>query len=81
VLEHGELITGLDLPLLPFATHSHYRKVRDRASYAFALVSIAAAIDMADGSPALLVLLARLAKRLKNTPYSFFKGKSLWYTS
>jgi xanthine dehydrogenase YagS FAD-binding subunit len=49
VLEHGELITAVDLPSLPFATRSHYRKVRDRASYAFALVSVAAAIDVADG--------------------------------
>ena len=49
VLAHGELITGFDLAALPFAVHSHYRKVRDRASYAFALVSIAAAIDVADG--------------------------------
>jgi len=49
VLEHGELITAIDLPPLPFATRSHYRKVRDRASYAFALVSIAAAADLADG--------------------------------
>jgi len=49
MLEHGELITAVDLPSLSFATHSHYRKVRDRASYAFALVSVAAAIDVADG--------------------------------
>src|SRR6266852_455551 len=49
VLEHGELITAVDLPPLSFATRSHYRKVRDRASYAFALVSVAAAIDVADG--------------------------------
>jgi xanthine dehydrogenase YagS FAD-binding subunit len=49
VLEHGELITAVDLPALAFATHSHYRKVRDRASYAFALVSVAAALDVADG--------------------------------
>jgi xanthine dehydrogenase YagS FAD-binding subunit len=49
VLEHGELITAVDLPPLAFATHSLYRKVRDRASYAFALVSVAAAIDVADG--------------------------------
>src|SRR5256714_8157135 len=49
ILEHGELITAVDLPPLAFATRSHYRKVRDRASYAFALVSIAAAIDVADG--------------------------------
>ncbi len=49
VLEHGELITAVDLPALPFATRSHYRKVRDRASYAFALVSVAAALDVAGG--------------------------------
>jgi xanthine dehydrogenase YagS FAD-binding subunit len=49
VLEYGELITAIDLPPLPFATRSHYRKVRDRASYAFALVSVAAAVDIADG--------------------------------
>ena len=48
VLEHGELITAVDLPPLQFATRSHYRKVRDRASYAFALVSVAAALDVAD---------------------------------
>jgi xanthine dehydrogenase YagS FAD-binding subunit len=49
VLEHGELITAIDLPPLAFAAHSHYRKVRDRASYAFALVSVAVALDVADG--------------------------------
>src|SRR5438045_3276114 len=49
VLEHGELITAVDLPPLAFAARSHYRKVRDRASYAFALVSVAATIDVADG--------------------------------
>jgi xanthine dehydrogenase YagS FAD-binding subunit len=48
VLEHGELITAVDLPPLPFAARSRYRKVRDRASYAFALVSVAAALDVAD---------------------------------
>src|SRR5438270_5658622 len=49
VLEHGELITAVDLPPLPFEARSRYRKVRDRASYAFALVSVAAALDVADG--------------------------------
>ncbi len=49
VLEHGELITAIDLPPLDFATNSHYRKVRDRASYAFALVSVAAALAVEDG--------------------------------
>jgi xanthine dehydrogenase YagS FAD-binding subunit len=49
VLQHGELITAVDLPPLAFATNSRYRKVRDRASYAFALVSVAAALDVAGG--------------------------------
>lgn len=49
VLEHGELITSVDLPMSPFADHAHYLKVRDRASYAFALVSVAAALDLASG--------------------------------
>jgi xanthine dehydrogenase YagS FAD-binding subunit len=49
VLEHGELITAVDLPALPFATRSAYRKARDRASYAFAVGSVAAALDVADG--------------------------------
>jgi xanthine dehydrogenase YagS FAD-binding subunit len=51
VLEPGELITAVDLPPLAFAARSRYRKVRDRASYAFALVSVAAALDIAgDGT-------------------------------
>ncbi len=45
-LEHGELITAVDLPPLGFASNSKYRKVRERASYAFALVSVAAALDV-----------------------------------
>jgi xanthine dehydrogenase YagS FAD-binding subunit len=49
VLRHGELITAVDLPPSPIAARSRYRKVRDRASYAFALVSVAAAVDVADG--------------------------------
>jgi len=49
VLGHGELITSVDLPALSFGANSRYRKVRDRASYAFALVSVAAALDVADG--------------------------------
>jgi len=44
-----ELIVAVDLPAIPFATHSHYLKVRDRASYAFALVSVAAAVDVDPG--------------------------------
>lgn len=46
VLERSELIVAVDLPSVPFARASHYLKVRDRASYAFALVSVAAALDI-----------------------------------
>jgi xanthine dehydrogenase YagS FAD-binding subunit len=49
VLEQGELVTAIDVPATPFGARSRYRKVRDRASFAFALVSIAAALDVADG--------------------------------
>jgi xanthine dehydrogenase YagS FAD-binding subunit len=48
-LRHGELITAIDLPPLPWAGRSHYRKVRDRASSEFALVSVAVALDLAAG--------------------------------
>lgn len=50
VLTHGELITAVDLPALPMAANSAYRKVRDRASYAFALVSVAVAVEVHDGA-------------------------------
>jgi Aerobic-type carbon monoxide dehydrogenase, middle subunit CoxM/CutM homologs len=46
-LNHGELITSIDLLKSPYAAKSHYLKVRDRSSYAFALVSVAAAIETA----------------------------------
>ena len=48
-LAQGDLITGLEIPYLPPTTRSTYRKVRDRASYAFALVSVAAAVQLEDG--------------------------------
>jgi xanthine dehydrogenase YagS FAD-binding subunit len=47
-LAPGELITAVEIPACSYATSSTYRKVRDRASYAFALVSVAAAIDVGD---------------------------------
>lgn len=46
VLEPGELVTAIELPPMHFAKNSTYRKVRDRASYAFALVSVAAALQL-----------------------------------
>ena len=48
-LGRDELIIAIEVPNLAFGSNSVYRKVRDRASYAFALVSPAAAIDIAEG--------------------------------
>jgi xanthine dehydrogenase YagS FAD-binding subunit len=52
VLEPGELITALELePLSPaLAARSTYRKVRDRASFSFAVVSLAVAVEVAEGT-------------------------------
>ncbi len=48
-LEHGELIVAIELPPLPVARRSLYLKFRDRRSYEFALVSVAAAVQVRDG--------------------------------
>ncbi len=50
VLRPGELITAIDIPALPFSKRSLYLKVRDRASYAFALASAAVALDVQGGT-------------------------------
>jgi CO/xanthine dehydrogenase FAD-binding subunit len=49
VMEHGELITDVEIPLLPEGARSTYLKVRDRASYEFALTSAAVAVVLEDG--------------------------------
>jgi xanthine dehydrogenase YagS FAD-binding subunit len=50
VLMPGELITAVDIPALPFAARSLYVKVRDRASFAFALAAAAVALDIRHGT-------------------------------
>jgi xanthine dehydrogenase YagS FAD-binding subunit len=45
-LQHGALIVAIDIPKNNFAERSYYLKVRDRASFSFALVSVAAALEM-----------------------------------
>lgn len=45
-LERSELILAVEIPDSPFTRHIHYLKVRDRTSYAFALVSVAVALDI-----------------------------------
>lgn len=49
-LQHGELITHVEIPALPFASNSCYVKIRDRHSYEFAVVSAAIALDKSGGS-------------------------------
>jgi xanthine dehydrogenase YagS FAD-binding subunit len=56
-LAHGELVVSVDLPPAPLARRSVYLKYRDRQSYEFALVSVAAAVEVAEG----VVVEARLA--------------------
>src|SRR5258706_5364599 len=74
VLEHGELITAVDLPPLAFATRSRYRKVRDRASYAFALFSVAAALAVTDDG---MVRDVRLALgRVAHKPWRAWKAEA-----
>lgn len=60
ILEHGELITALELPP-PRAGRSTYRKIRDRASYAFALVSVAATVNVDDSGPKPVIREAAIA--------------------
>ena len=52
VLQPADLITAVEIPGLRDAANSHYRKVRDRASYAFALVSVAAVLRVKDSKVA-----------------------------
>ncbi len=56
-LAMGEMIIGVDIPDNNFAKNSYYLKIRDRQSYAFALVSVAAALDISNG----IIKQARLA--------------------
>ena len=56
-LQKGELILRLEIPLSDLNKHYHYQKVRDRSSYAFALISVAAALEIKDG----LIANSRLA--------------------
>jgi CO/xanthine dehydrogenase FAD-binding subunit len=50
VLQHGELITEVEIPWLPAGARSTYQKVRDRASYEFALASAGVAVVLEDGA-------------------------------
>ncbi len=78
-LDKNELITAVTIPVAPFNKNVHYLKVRDRNSYAFALVSVAAALNM-DGNT---IQEARLAMGgVAHKPWrldkaeAFLKGKT-----
>lgn len=71
-LAHGEMITSIDLPKNNFAANSYYLKVRDRASYSFALVSVAAGLELAGKS----VKTARIALGgVANKPWRAFAAE------
>lgn len=69
-IEHGELITAIELPKNNFAGNSYYLKVGDRASYSFALVSVAAGLELSGG----LIKQARVALGgVANKPWRAFE--------
>ncbi|HEY2725665.1 MAG TPA: xanthine dehydrogenase family protein subunit M [Parafilimonas sp.] len=73
VLQQDELITAVIIPSLLFAKNSLYRKVRDRASYAFALVSVAAALEVENN----IVKNVRLALGgVAHKPWRAFKAEN-----
>ena len=72
-LNPGELITAIHLPPLAFAKNSRYRKIRDRASFAFALVSLAAVLEVENG----IVRNVRLALGgVAHKPWRAYKAES-----
>jgi xanthine dehydrogenase YagS FAD-binding subunit len=69
-IEHGELITSIEIPKNNFAGNSYYLKIADRASYSFALVSVAAALELNGGK----IKLARVALGgVANKPWRAFE--------
>jgi xanthine dehydrogenase YagS FAD-binding subunit len=78
-LQKGELITAVELPASAFNKHSHYLKVRDRTSYAFALVSAAVGLQLTSNTITSATLamggVAHKPWRLKNAEL-FLKGKA-----
>jgi xanthine dehydrogenase YagS FAD-binding subunit len=71
-LANGELIVGVEIPDNNFAKNSYYLKVRDRQSYAFALVSVAAALDISGGT----IRHARLAMGgVAHKPWRLFEAE------
>ncbi len=74
-LTHGELITAIELPKNHFADKSYYLKVRDRASYAFALISVAAAVEI---EPSGKIIQTRIAMGgVAHKPWRALKAEQL----
>ncbi len=75
-LQHGEIITSIDLPAQGFSTNYSYLKLRDRNSYAFALVSVATGLEL-DGN---VIREARIALGgLAHKPWRVVEAE--WYLS
>ncbi|TXK49120.1 xanthine dehydrogenase family protein subunit M [Pontibacter qinzhouensis] len=73
-LQRGELILSVEVPDNPYHKHLHYLKIRERASYAFALVSVAAALDL-DGNT---IKSARLAMGgVAHKPWRLFEAEKM----
>ncbi len=73
-LQPGELITAVSIPKLDAARRSRYQKVRDRSSYAFALVSVAAVLHIGNGA----IQVARLALGgVAHKPWRAFAAEQL----
>ncbi|NIJ52804.1 FAD binding domain-containing protein [Dyadobacter arcticus] len=73
-LERGELILGVELSMENLSKHSHYLKVRDRAAYAFAIVSAAVALDIDQGT----IKAARLALGgVAHKPWRLYEGEKM----
>jgi xanthine dehydrogenase YagS FAD-binding subunit len=73
-LANGELITAVDIPDAVFPKHVHYLKVRDRASYAFALISVAVALDIDQNR----IKTARLAMGgVAHKPWRLFEAEKM----
>ena len=73
-LANGELIIAVDIPDAVFPKNIHYLKVRDRASYAFALVSVAAALDIDQNR----IKTARLAMGgVAHKPWRLFEAEKM----
>ncbi len=76
-LAAGEMILGVDLPPNALAKHSYYLKIRDRASYAFALVSVAAALELDDAQGQVVKDVRLVVGGVAHKPWPVTEARSL----